>query len=465
MRSFLKGAQLERCFQAAVLLVIRYYIAIMATAVVKSIGLMSGTSIDGGISVALISTDGESEVNRLASLEYIYEPGYLNPLRPIHHATKAGELAYRAAKGDHEGASRAYPEALKRYCEETFNSLTKAQVANKITEITDAFLKVTPGHSRLTLEAVIDKSTRLHVEAAEALIQQESIQRQEIAFIGYHGQTLFHAPFDRITVQVGNPKFMADRTGIPVVYDFRSNDVVHGGQGAPLAPIYHLALAKQAGLEGIAVLNLGGTANLSLVLTQSESPLAFDTGPANALIDLWVKESLDRSHDIDSELALKGTINQAALDALLKSAIILPDGRNYLDILPPKSLDIRDYNFKVPEFLKLSVEDGCATLNAFTAECVVRGLQYAKAIPKRWAACGGGVKNLHLLKTLTRRVKEVYGLDIELTSADALGWSSAAMEAELFAFLAVRSARGLPITFPSTTGVTEPMTGGRLANT
>jgi anhydro-N-acetylmuramic acid kinase len=429
---------------------------------VKSIGLMSGTSIDGSISAALISTDGENEVQRLASIEYAYELGHLNPLRPIHHVTKAAELAYRVAKGDHKNASSVYPAQLKRYLQETFSSLTNSEIDSKLLEISEAFLKVTPGHSSVTLKAVIDKSTRLHVEAVEALLQQESIQRQEISFIGYHGQTLYHAPFEQITVQVGDPKFIADRTGIPVVYDFRSNDIANGGQGAPLAPVYHRALAKQDNLHDIAVLNLGGTANISLVSATDQAPLAFDTGPANALIDRWVKERLNQPFDAESQLAFKGVVNQTTLDSLLKKAIILSDGRNYLDLTPPKSLDIRDYHYQTPEFLKLSVEDGCATLNAFTAECIALGLKYSAKIPTLWVACGGGVKNPHLLKTIQRRVSELYGVTIEIRTADALGWSSAAMEAELIAFLAVRSARGLPITFPSTTGVTKPLTGGRL---
>lgn len=151
---------------------------------------------------------------------------------------------------------------------------------------------------------------------------------------------------------------------------------------------------------------------------------------------------------------------------MMEKAIILSEGRNYLDIKPAKSLDIRDYNFDFPELRKLSVEDGCTTLNAFTAECIVRALEWVKAagapIPKTWVTCGGGTLNLHLCQQIRGAVSKACGFQIDLKSADALGWSSMAMEAELFAFLAVRVAKQLPITFPRTTGVREPMTGGKI---
>jgi anhydro-N-acetylmuramic acid kinase len=306
------------------------------------------------------------------------------------------------------------------------------------------------------------------------LLKELGVDRKQVDLIGYHGQTLYHSPtVDRCSVQVGEPKFMAQSCKIPVVFDFRSNDIANGGQGAPLAPVYHYALARQAGLEGVCVLNLGGTANLALIRGADRMGRAdggaglvgcraLDTGPANGLIDRWVKEKLGLAFDADSELANRGVVDSVALGVLLERAIVLGDGTNFLDVKGTKSLDIRDYCYDFPEFLKLSVEDGCATLNAFSAECIVRSLEGMGDVPQRWIICGGGVHNRHLLAELARRIKERFGVQVELLSADSIGWSSALMEAEVFAFLAVRSLYGLPLSYPDTTGVRVPVSGGRL---
>ena len=192
--------------------------------------------------------------------------------------------------------------------------------------------------------------------------------------------------------------------------------------------------------------------------------LGFDTGPANGLIDLYVKEKAGLALDLDSQLAQRGTVSEEAVQALIKNSIILKDGRNYLDIQPPKSLDIRDYTFRVPEFERLSLEDGCATLNAFTAECVARGVSwFQKAgfeVPMTWVLCGGGAYSPHMRTQLLQRISAHAGKEIRLVSADTIGWSAQGMEAELFAYLAARTVKGLPITFPGTTGVSSPTIGG-----
>lgn len=430
----------------------------------KSLGLMSGTSIDGSISVALIQTDGDKRVERLGSLEYEYEAGAGSAPRPIHHLTKAAELAYRAARGRYSEACTLYPQALERYFRETFNQESAAERVERLAFYEGEFLRRVPGRGRLTLDAVIECSTILHAEAIESFLTEKGIQASEIDLVGYHGQTLYHAPFDGITVQVGDAAYIAHRFGIPVVHDFRSNDIAHGGQGAPLAPVYHRALAQCAGLESVCLLNLGGTANISVISDTGDLCFAFDTGPANGLIDKWVKERAGKAFDAESLLAIGGSVDPLALDVLLARGIMLADGRNYLDLLAPKSLDIRDYHYNFPEVTKLSLEDGCATLNAFAAECIVRGLRLVHTVPNRWIVSGGGAKNVHLCAQIRQRVQHAFGIEIELLSADSVGWSSASMEAELFAFLAVRSDRGLPITFPTTTGVAAPLCGGRRQN-
>lgn len=422
---------------------------------------MSGTSVDGSISAALIRTDGDEFVERLAALEYTYESGDVGASRPVHHFTKAAELAFRDAKGDHARAKELYAGAVVKYFRQTFPKDSEPEREERKRRYQEEFLARVPKHSTVTLEAVIECSTILHAEAVERLLTETRTAASEVSFIGYHGQTLYHAPFDKITVQVGDAPYLAHRVGIPVMYDFRSNDVAHGGQGAPLAPVYHRALARQAGFKGVCILNLGGTANITAISECSQAIVAFDTGPANGLLDKWVKERAQQAFDVGSQFATKGCVNSATLQVLLERAIVLADGRNYLDIPVPKSLDIRDYHYNFPEMMRLSLEDGCATLNAFTAECIVRGLAFVSDIPQRWVVCGGGVHNVYVLNEVRKRVKARYGVEIELLSADAVGWSSAAMEAELFAFLAVRCDRGLPITYPYTTGVVEPLTGGR----
>ena len=428
-----------------------------------ALGMMSGTSIDGAISVAIVDTDGEDQIKRLYEGEYRYEE--TGGVRPVHHLLKAAEVAFRKARGDYSQASAAYPGALQEYVAATFRLSDKEAVASKIRELSLAFWS---GNSRtVELADVIQHSTKNHEEAAQFALKESGISPQSVSFVGYHGQTLYHDPFiNKVTVQVGDAQTLANSLRIPVVFDFRTNDVKHGGQGAPLAPVYHRALVRRAGLSSAAILNLGGTANVTVVGTREDSVMGFDTGPANGLLDRYVKERTGGAFDENSRLALSGMVNERALAALVQRSIVLADGRNFLDIPPPKSLDIRDYTLDVPELLSLSVEDGCATLNAFTAECVALGTRWIQQagweIPATWILCGGGVRSPHMREQLRARLSRCITGALVFKSADEVGWSSSGMEAELFAYLAVRSSKGLPITFPGTTGAPQPLSGGRL---
>lgn len=427
----------------------------------KALGMMSGTSVDGSVSAAIIETDGANAVSRIATHEHRYEAE--TGRRPIHHLTKAAEVAYRKANGDHTRAGDYYQDALRAYLSDTVG-IAGAGLDAALRDLCATF---SVGSDKVTLADVIQRSTEVHIAAAKGALNSAGITASEIAYIGYHGQTLYHDPlFNRVTIQVGEPQRLADELRIPVVYDFRSNDVTLGGQGAPLAPVYHRALVRSAGISSAAILNLGGTANVTVVSSLSENMLGFDTGPANGLIDRYVKERVGLALDRDSHLAERGVVSESALAALLERSIILKDGRNYLDIAPPKSLDIRDYTYNMPEFNSLTVEDGCATLNAFTAECVARGTEWiTKAgfeLPTQWITCGGGTFSPHLRAQLTERLNTRIPGGITLLSADSVGWSAQGMEAELFAYLAVRTVKNLPITFPGTTGVSHPATGGRL---
>jgi anhydro-N-acetylmuramic acid kinase len=427
----------------------------------KSLGLMSGTSVDGSVSAAIIETDGVDSVQRIVAIDYRYEKE--SGTRAIHHVTKAAEVAYRRAQGEHSGAAACYEEALHDYVAYTF-SLSGAPLAQKVRELSLEFLG---SEQPIPLRAVIQRSTEVHILAARAVLEYSKLHASEIQHIGYHGQTLYHDPFfNHTTVQVGDPQLLADQLRIPVVFDFRTNDVKHGGQGAPLAPAYHRALVRSAGIKNAAVLNLGGTTNVTVVASDTDEMLGFDTGPANGLIDRYVKERAGIALDRDSHLAERGTVSEIAIKALVARAIVLKDGSNYLSLKPPKSLDIRDYTYDIPEFQVLSLEDGCATLNAFTAECVVLGIDWIEAagyqVPTTWVLCGGGAFSPHLRSQLMQRLASRIQSTINMVSADDIGWSAQGMEAELFAYLAVRSVAGLPLTFPGTTGVDEPTKGGRV---
>jgi anhydro-N-acetylmuramic acid kinase len=290
-----------------------------------------------------------------------------------------------------------------------------------------------------------------HFAAADAFLAANGLAWRDLELIGFHGQTVLHerpaAGRPGRTVQLGDGQLLARLSGVPVAYDFRTMDVAAGGEGAPLAPIYHQARAAASGIgPPSAVLNLGGVANVTL-FGQGHDPIAFDTGPANGMIDLLVQARGLGRYDEGGRLAAAGVVDEEALAALL--------AHPYFAAPPPKSLD--RYDFSLSPVQGLADEDACATLVAFTAEAVARGVGHARETPEVLIASGGGRHNPTLMKALAER------LPCKLVSAEAVGWRGDAIEAEAFAYLAVRTLRGLPISFPGTTGAPEPMTGGRIA--
>lgn len=287
--------------------------------------------------------------------------------------------------------------------------------------------------------------TRSHATAVDWLMSRMDKHPPDIDLIGFHGQTIFHDPANKFTWQIGNGSTLARLTGIDVVCDFRSADVAAGGQGAPFLPLYHRALAQSAKLEGpVAILNIGGVSNVTYI--HCDTILAFDTGPGNALLDDWVKKKLDRGYDENGLIARQGKVHQEIIDKWLANP--------YFAKKPPKSLD-RDA-WKVDAIAGLSASDGAATLTAFTVQSVVKALDHLPGKPKRWLVTGGGRLNPVMMDGLKQ------ALGVPVGPVDDLGWSGDAMEAEGFAYLAVRSLRGLPLSLPTTTGVPKPMTGGRL---
>jgi anhydro-N-acetylmuramic acid kinase len=361
----------------------------------RAIGLMSGTSLDG-IDVALVETDGE-RIERLGPASY--RP-YSDQDRVVLHGALADAVGI-TARGDRPGRCR---EA----------------------------------------EALV---TRLHAEAIEAFLREKQIGADAVDVVGFHGQTVLHRPEARLTVQLGDGKALARRLGLPVVFDLRAADMEAGGQGAPLVPVFHRALADAAGLERpVAVLNLGGVANVTLIGT-GDRLVAFDTGPGNALIDDWMRERTGHAFDEDGRNAARGQADEDLLARLLADP--------FFRQAPPKSLDRNRFSRAL--VARHSVEDGAATLAAFTARTVARAVAFMPEAPKRWIVAGGGARNRELLRLLAEQ------LDAPLATADAIGWSAEFLEAQAFAYLAVRSLKGLPLTFPGTTGVTTPTTGGVLA--
>lgn len=290
--------------------------------------------------------------------------------------------------------------------------------------------------------------TDRHAEAVRALLTRASIKPNTIRVIGFHGHTIRHAPDERLTVQIGDGARLCALSGVDVVCDFRRHDVAAGGEGAPFAPVYHAALAR-ARDRPLAVLNLGGVGNVTFVPSgdAAESGLvAFDTGPGGALIDDWALRHTGQPMDRDGRLAATGQVDRRALAALLASP--------YFDRPPPKSLDRNAFDL-VP-VARLNPADGATTLTAFTAASVARGLEFLPAAPRRWLVTGGGRHNPVLMAAL----KQALGVSVE--PIEAIGADGDALEAEAFAYLAVRAVRGLPLSFPGTTGVPRPTTGGAL---
>lgn len=354
-----------------------------------AVGLMSGTSLDG-IDTALIETDGEGHV------------------RPI---------AFRG---------------------EPYSAQARVQL-RAATELALSFDRPRASPDVVAAEALI---TRSHILAVRKLLAEAGVALDAVDVIGFHGQTIAHRPDRGWTWQIGDGAAMAAALGRPVVNDFRAADVAQGGQGAPLIPVYHRALA--AGLERpLALLNLGGVANITWIGRDQEL-VAFDTGPANALIDDWVHQQSGADFDAGGALAATGRVDRDVLSAMLDHP--------FFDAPPPKSLDRGDFTTRPAR--GLSAADGAATLTAFTAHGVARGLALLPERPARLMVAGGGRHNATLMAMLAD------ACGIAVAPIEHLAANGDATEAEGFAYMAVRTLRGLPISFPGTTGAPRPLAGG-----
>lgn len=359
--------------------------------VYRAIGLMSGTSLDG-IDAALIETDGHEFVKPLAFKTVPYDEGLREQLRSCLGIT-----------------DRQAPRVL-----EAERAMTAAHIA---------------------------------------LVKQFDLKGVDV--IGMHGQTIYHAAEKGVTVQIGDGALLARETGINVIADFRRADVAAGGQGAPLLPLYHKARVIAQDLpRPIAILNIGGVANVTWIGRRDSDILAFDTGPGNALIDDWVRLKTGRPYDEDGRLAQNGHFHEEDLDHWFSHP--------YFDRKPPKSLDRNQWNINELERLRPTPEDGAAILTFFTAQTVADAVYHFPSFlgfikkPKIWYVTGGGRKNKTLMEWMQARLSR------PVRPVEDIGWNGDALEAEGFAYLAVRSLLGEPISVPTTTGVPKPQTGGVL---
>lgn len=357
-----------------------------------ALGLMSGTSLDG-IDAAMLETDGDS----------------LLDIGPSFTLT--------------------YPEEVRKRLalEVEWAGKTGQQTKN---------------------DGLIHQITELHVEAISDLLGtlEPGSKWSSPNVIGFHGHTVLHRPQQGFTQQIGNAQLLADRFVTKVVSNFRQNDVANGGEGAPLAPIYHAAMFSSE-VHPTLIVNIGGISNVTWIGPESNELVAFDTGPGNCLLDMWVEEKTGSLFDKDGRLAASGTADRDVLESVLSNT--------FFDQAWPKSLDRTD--FDLSSFSSLSVENGAATLVEFTVQSIVRGIQQCPAPPRSVFVTGGGRHN----KTMMMRLASECSCPVR--PVESQDWDGDSVEAQAFAFMAVRSLRGLPISFPGTTGATIPLTGGELS--
>ena len=363
-----------------------------------ALGLMSGTSMDG-IDAAMVATDGEGAVE--------FGPSAFTP----------------------------YPAEFRRRIEQ---GLEAAKAIARRDE--------RPG-DLATLER--DLSLR-HVEAVRALLAEADGRWKTPAVIGFHGQTVLHRPEAGLTVQLGDGSLLARETGVDVVYDMRANDMAEGGQGAPLVPAYHAALARSLpesyrGKKPLVFVNIGGISNITYV--GPGDPIAFDSGPGNALIDQWVASEGGVPFDSGGAIASEGGIAFSVVERYLGKPFFARGG--------PKSLDRND--FTLTEAAGLELADGARTLAAVSSQAILKSAEHLPQAPKLWIVCGGGRKNPHITGDLRLGAAEQGAAVIV---AEDAGLRGDFIEAEAWAYLAVRSLKGLPLTYPSTTGCRRAVSGG-----
>ena len=352
-----------------------------------ALGLMSGTSGDG-VDASIIQSDGQNKCKLISDKYFEYD-------RDI----------YKNIHGLKENIN---------------NSKDLKNLSKQITELEK---KITLFHAKVVGD----------------------LSQTNIDFLGFHGQTIFHNADEKISKQLGDGKLLSQLTKKNVVYNFRENDLINGGQGAPLTPIFHKLIVNKKKIDlPVTILNIGGIANITSI-QKGNKIFSSDIGPGNCLIDKWVRSNSDKSYDKEGHFAKAGKINKIILDQSLE---------NYYgnDTSKKKSYDIKDFDLS---FVRgLSLEDGAATLTEFTAEILSK-----HKIGQKIYICGGGRKNSFLLDRIKKKINS------EIKLIDDLGIDGDFVESQAFAYIAIRSYLRLPISFPNTTGVKKDATGGILIKT
>ncbi|MDA9667232.1 anhydro-N-acetylmuramic acid kinase [Candidatus Pelagibacter sp.] len=371
-----------------------------------AIGLMSGTSMDG-VDVSLIRSDGFNQFTNI--LDEYFE----------------------------------YNESLQQELIELRNLIINIndlkQYSSRLKELER---EITVFHSKI--------------------VSNLSFKYQnEIDFVGFHGQTIFHDPEQKISKQLGDGKLMSQLVKKKVIYDFRQEDIANNGQGAPLTPIFHNLLSKRINEKHqvnfpICFLNIGGISNITKIIKKNEkleeNLEAFDSGPGNCMVDQWVRKNSKNNYDENGSIAKSGKINQLILNQVIDNFKI-----DSFD----KSLDIKDFDISFAR--GLSLEDGCATITNFTAYLIAKGIEHANGKndkPIKYLVCGGGRKNNVLFQSIKDYL--LHKKNISLNSIDDYNLNGDYIESKAFGYLAIRSFLKLPISFPKTTGCNFPTTGGKL---
>ena len=367
-------------------------------------GLMSGTSLDG-VDVSIIESDGNREFSSILDRYFEYDKELVQNILNIRE------------------------------------KITNSEKLNKyLDEIKDLERKI----------------TLFHVEAVKETL---GMSKSSVDLIGFHGQTIFHEPEEKISKQLGDGNLLSQLIKKKVVYNFRQNDLENGGQGAPLTPIFHNVLANKINKKfnlgfPLKILNIGGISNITSTadwnnFESMDQIYAYDIGPGNCLIDEWMRKNSKKKYDKDGLIARSGSIDELVLNQALEN---FSENSNY-----EKSLDIKDFDIF---FAKgLSLENGVATISNFTATLIANGMNYAhrmnQSLVYKWLVCGGGRKNKYLLEKIRNNFEKIIIEPIDLYEIDG-----DFVESQAFAYLAIRSFLKLPISFPGTTGCKKPITGG-----
>ena len=371
-----------------------------------AIGLMSGTSMDG-VDASLIRSNGIDQFTNVFDEYHEYEPSLHQRLIDLRNLI-------------------INKEDLEEY-------------ANELIELEQ---KITLFHSKI-------------------VNQIEEKYNEKIDFVGFHGQTIFHDPEQKISKQLGDGNLLSQLVKKKVIYDFRQEDLKNNGQGAPLTPIFHNLLSKSINEKynidfPICFINIGGISNITKIIKRdekiAESLEAFDSGPGNCLIDEWVRKNSNKKFDHKGSIAQSGKVNQLILNQAIE---------NFKIDSYEKSLDVKDFDIS---FIRgLTLEDGCSTITSFTAYLIAKGIEYSNGsndMPIKYLVCGGGRKNIFLIKCIKKYLSHKKNINLDLI--DEYNLNGDYIESQAFGYLAIRSFLNLPISFPKTTGCIKPTVGGKL---